>query len=217
MTDTQTGLSGTITLRRLPAALAVAVALIAAGSIGFYLRGLDYFAGPKAGERLASSPHPVATVPSGFTRLPSRTFGNWTMTCIEAPKQGKRCELVMPVVDKNKQAVLRLAVTRGPQGKAVLVVMTPPNVVLPEGLTLVPGRRSAIKLGFLRCAPRACQAITALDSGAESALSAADTLEIGYVGAGGRKVAYKMPTSGFADGYAAWQAAYPPPASPSAP
>ena len=153
----------------------------------------------------------AGSLPPGFTRLSPHSFGNWTLACIQGPKGGKQCDLVMPVVDgATKNVVLKLLVTRGPQGKPVLIVLTQPNVVLPEGLSLAMGSQPAIKIAFLRCGPGACQALLELDGTTSAALGKADTLQIGYVGANGNRLGYKVPTTGFGDGYAAWQTKSPP-------
>jgi invasion protein IalB len=211
MTETSSSPSATNTVRLRSAVAAVVVALVFGGIAGFYIRGLHHFSAPQGSPLQPAANRPAASLPAGFTRLAPRSFGNWTLACVQGPKGGKQCDLVMPVIDgATKKTVLKLLVTRGPQGKPVLSVLTPPDVVLPEGLTLVPGSKPAIKIAFLRCGPGACQALLALDGATSAALGGADALQISYVGAGGHKVGYKVPTTGFSDGYAAWQTESPP-------
>jgi invasion protein IalB len=136
-------------------------------------------------------------------------FGKWVLGCIADAAQAKRCRLALQVVDKTRtHLVLSFVVSRTPQGKPALGILTPPRAVLPAGVSLTLGDRHAT-VPFVTCAPSACQAGTLLDDGLAAALSGTDVLEVGYLAGPGRPITYRVPIAGFADGLKAWQAAVP--------
>jgi invasion protein IalB len=141
------------------------------------------------------------------TRLAPQHFDSWTLQCIQGPRGGKRCALVLMAVDKSrKHLLLRLSVVRSKKGP-VLVALTPPNALLSAGFTLTPGKAQAFVAPFARCLPRACEAMTDLTEPLVKDLSGADKSQVRFVAAAGRPMEFEIPTTGFANGYAAWQKA----------
>lgn len=166
---------------------------------------IGYYAG-----RQNATPAQVVSGPgrarqSQFIRLPPQHFDSWTLQCLQGPRGGKRCSLVLMAVDKErKHILLRLSVLRSRQG-TMLVALTPPNALLSAGFTLTPDKAQAIQAPFARCLPQACEAITALSDPIVKTLSGADKSHVRFVSAGGRPIEFEIPTTGFSDGYAAWQ------------
>lgn len=140
-----------------------------------------------------------------IARLAPQHFDSWTLQCIQGPRGGKRCALVLMAVDKSrKHLLLRLSVVRSKKGP-VLVALTPPNALLSAGFTLTPAKSQALVAPFARCLPRACEAMTDLTDTLVKGLSGADKSHVRFVGAAGRQIEFEIPTTGFANGYAAWQ------------
>jgi invasion protein IalB len=143
-------------------------------------------------------------------RLPPKKFGNWTLACVVTPQDVKRCTLIFQAIDQTRTRLLmRLSVLRGAKGP-VMVVLTPPNAILAGGVTLTPGTAAPVKIPFVRCMPRACQAGIPISDSVATAMGAAQTTEARFIAGTGRPVTYKLPTQGFQEGYAAWQQAEPP-------
>jgi invasion protein IalB len=153
-----------------------------------------------------ATPAPVVVGPgaqAAIARLPLQHFGGWTLKCIRDPRTGTRCALALMAVDKSKHLLLRLSVVRSGQAP-VLVALTLPNALVSAGLTLTPEKEQPIVLPFAHCRPHACEAMTILTDGLATNLSAADKSHVRF-NVAGRPVEFEIPTTGFADGYAAWQ------------
>ncbi len=151
-----------------------------------------------------------------MTRLAPQHFDSWTLQCLQGPRGGKRCSLVLMAVDKSrKHLLLRLSVVRSRKGP-VLVALTPPNALLSAGFTLTPGKAQAMVAPFARCLPQACEAMTDLTDTLIKDLSGAEKSHVRFVAAAGRPLEFEIPTTGFANGYAAWQKADTAPAAHAA-
>lgn len=177
--------------------------LALAGTLGFYIGKNQIIGGTTPTTSTAEAPQ----LPKGITRLPVQKFGNWNLNCLQNLEKQKKCELVLRAVDKTRKAlVLSLVVARNAKGEALLVVVTPPSVMFSAGVQLVPGTSQPLTAGFAACRPGSCQAAVALADPVTDALSSADFLQVSYVAGAGNKVSYKLPLTGFREGYAAWQA-----------
>jgi invasion protein IalB len=174
-------------------------ALLLAGLAGFYIRGLDYFSAPVKAVAAAKSQ------PNGIRSLPPRAFGHWKLMCIVNGQGDKKCELLLRVTDRDsKKLLMNLVVTRDDKGKPMFVVVTPPSVVLPAGVKLVPAGKPGAKANFLNCKPGSCEAARVLDDAFRFALSSASTLQVSYVAGNGHPIGYNLPVDGFKDGYTVW-------------
>lgn len=181
--------------------------LVISGVAGFYIG--KYRSPMNAPQIVASeTPQPqMPRLPEGVTRLPSRTFGNWNLNCLQNRQQQKICELVLRAVDKTRKAlVLSLAVARNPKGGPVFVVTTPPSAELSAGIRLVADTNPEQHTNFVTCGPRACHAVSELTDSIITMLSSGTSLQVSYVAERGRAISYKLPIAGFHEGYAAWQA-----------
>ena len=176
--------------------------LALAGTAGFYIGKEQIIGGAAPATTMAQVPQ----LPKGVTRLPVQKFGNWNLNCLQNEQKQKKCELVLRAVDKTRKAlVLSLVVARNAKGEALLVVVTPPSVTFSAGVQLVPGAGQPLTAAFASCRPGSCQAAVVLADAVTESLSSADTLEVSYVAGAGNKVSYKLPMTGFREGYSAWQ------------
>jgi invasion protein IalB len=159
---------------------------------------------------------PQLTIP----QLPpgTQTFGNWALVCGQAQEgqDAGRCGLLMRVIDQQAQRVLMsLTVSRGPQGNAIMVINTPPGVVIPAGVSLTPENGTAETGGIQVCRPQGCTGVILLTETLISEMSTVTMTALGYTAATGQPVNLNLPTTGFAEGFAAWQTAYPAPPPPA--
>jgi invasion protein IalB len=181
-------------------AAAVLAALAFAAGI-LYVRSTN-----QAAQQAASNPA-VPPLPEG-----TRSFGPWALTCADEDQGAKRCTLIVRVIDQQtKHMVLSITVTRGPRGNPILIVLTPPSVTTAQGLTVTPATGNEVKAPVQSCTPQRCMAIVLIDDNLRQALSTAPTTTFTYVAGNGRIVSYPLPTRGFAEGFAAFEAEYPHP------
>ena len=152
-------------------------------------------------------------------RLPPKKFENWALACVKTPKNVTRCSLVLRAVSKDtKKLLMTLAVSRSGNGKPIMVVVTPPGALLSAGVRLTPGTAKEVTARFVQCGRGACEAAMLLDDAAVTAFSNAPTTTVAFVAGNGKPLGLKLPTAGFAAGYAAWELAMPaPPGSANAP
>jgi invasion protein IalB len=198
-------MTNAILSNRLVLVLAAIVALAAVG-------GIAYNFGYRQGAASVVAAQPARPAQPQVTRLPPKRFGNWTEQCALDAQQVKRCRLIFQVADKSRQhLVLRLLVSRGPKGRAVLIALTPPNAVVRGGISIAPGTAQPLVLPFLSCGPGACRAGALLADDFVNALSSAAETTVSYQAGTGRPVTYKLPTQGFSSAYSAWLADDPPP------
>ena len=181
-----------------------AIALLGAAAVALAaVAGIVFFWPQEA-------PPPAPAVPP----LPpgSRSFDNWALACQRDAQNVNRCSLLIRVLNRdNRQLVMSLSLTRGPQGRSIMVVTTPPGIAVPAGVTLTPVNGTAVKGDVQTCRPNGCTAVVVLNDMTIMELSGAPTTTVGYVAANGQNVNLNLPTQGFAAGYSAWLADYPPP------
>lgn len=187
-------------------AAAFIVAIAATAGIAFY-----------AGRHTAPQAEPSQTsrvAQQNFTRLPPKRFGAWTLACLRDAEQTTHCSLLLRATNERHQLVMQLALVRTPKDKAAITILTGPNALVENGVTLTPGSTPPVTLPFERCLPRACQASLLVSDKLVSALGSSDATEVRFVAGNGNPIDYRLETAGFKDGYAAWQNENPqPPAS----
>ena len=155
----------------------------------------------------------------GVPPLPpgTRSFGSWALVCGQDPQNPNRCGLLIRAIDQqSQQLVVSLNLTRGPQGNPIIVVNTPPGIVIPSGVTLTPANGTAARGAVQVCRPRGCTGIVVLSDTLLTELAAAQATTVSFVSANGQTANLNLPTTGFAEGFTAWRAAFPPPAQPEA-
>jgi invasion protein IalB len=175
------------------------VAVVAVAAIAYFAGFNGVRNPPQAGGQLRPG---MARI----VRLPPRKFDSWMLGCIRTPRNVTRCGLILQAVDSAQhRLLLRLTVLHTRSGP-IMVAVTPPNAILPQGFTITPEKAKPVTSPFSRCMPRACQAVIKLTDDLVSELNSANTTGIHFVAGSGRPVNFKIPTNGFAAGYAAFQA-----------
>ena len=159
-------------------------------------------------------PPPQSTIP----QLPpgTQSYGNWALVCNQNQPQAndgpQRCGLLMRVINQEAQQVLMsLNVSRGPLGNAIIIVNTPPGITIPAGVSLTPENGTAATGGVQVCRPQGCTGVILLSEMLLAEMSAVEMTTLGYTAANGQAVNFNLPTTGFAEGYAAWNQAFPAP------
>jgi invasion protein IalB len=142
-------------------------------------------------------------------------FQAWSLACRNPTPSDKRCVLFIAVADpQKKQVVLTFSIARTPKGAPVLVVDTPPGVVVDQGMTVTAGAAEPIKIPIQSCGPRVCRAMTDLTPSLQAALEEAALTSVAYTKADNQQATFNLPTRGFKDGIAAWLAGSEPAGQP---
>jgi len=184
-------------------AIAVGLALAAFAGMALYADRTSPTASLSATGPAGSHPRP------SFVRLPPRQFGDWNLSCIRI-LQGSRteCALTFNAVDKSrKHLLLRMSVAQTAKGP-VMIVLTPPAAVPSSGFSFAPDKGAAIDIPFARCLPGYCETAFTLTDAIAASLRTAQGAQVKFL-AGKQTVSFRMPMTGFADGYAAWLAKQP--------
>jgi invasion protein IalB len=151
----------------------------------------------------------------GVPPLPAnaRMFNNWALIGCQPNANNARCVLVRRAVNQQtRRLIMQMTVTRVPNGAAIMVVTLPPNVAIPNGLTITPMGGTAVKGAIRRCVPQACTAAVALTDTLANEMAATDTTALEFVAANGRNIRMNVNIQGFNQGFAAWLGAVPAPA-----
>jgi invasion protein IalB len=186
----------------------IAIAALGAAALAVAAIGaLVYF-------RSAPPPPPPPPPQQTIPQLPpgTQSFGNWALVCNQPEGDAQRCSLLMRVINQEAQQVLMsLNLTRGPLGNAIVVINTPPGVTIPAGVSLTPEGGTTETGGVQVCRPQGCTGVIVLSETLLAEMSAVETTTVGYTAANGQAVNLALPTTGFAEGYAAWDLAFPAP------
>jgi invasion protein IalB len=183
----------------------VAAALIVLAGVGGYLLGVNRHEPPPLAVSMRK-PTEAQPAPSLWQPMPERSFGNWRLECARNAQGAKQCELLLRgIAPKTHQFPAALVVGEGPRGRSVLMLRTPPDVILPKGVRLKLGNTDTGVLNFVACTRNFCEAVQELDDKLSKALGGADAAGIRYTLANGHEVGFKLACNGFADGLGAWQ------------
>jgi len=156
----------------------------------------------------------------GVPPLPAnaRMFNNWALIGCQGAANDGRCVLLRRAVNQQTQRlVMQMTIARAPNGTPVMAITLPPNVGIPQGITLTPMGGTAVKGAIRACRPQACTGALVVSDTLVKELSATDTTALQFVAANGRGVRMNVNIQGFAQGFAAWDAAAPRPPAAEAP
>jgi invasion protein IalB len=185
----------------------VVVAVIGVGLGSFYLG--------KTSKSVTGSPDnqsatTMPQLPTGWERESVRQFDRWQLDCLKTPQGKRRCSLMLSAIGKQtKKLVFALMVSAGNNSQPILVVITPPAVLLQRGVKLTFGSKEIPAIPFVGCNGRFCRAVTLLDKDTTDAISQSNSVTAQFTVNSGRPIALKLQTNGFVDGYAAWQTTLP--------
>ena len=128
-------------------------------------------------------------------------FKDWDLIC-PPPKEanGRRvCEIRTVILsDKGQKlgALVVAAIAGDPRGEVIASALLPLGVDLTSEPTLeVEGK--PMRLKYLRCLQRGCEALTALSEGQQAALRAGSIAKVGVGVGGGKTATFQFSLSGF--------------------
>lgn len=134
-----------------------------------------------------------------------RTFGTWSVVCVEPDKQPKSCSMIQSHVQaipqtNKKRMVLRWAISNSKteQKQAVIV---PAGVSISEGVRLFLGDAQPVVLGYSFCGPRVCIASAPLDAKTIAAIKGDKKASASYVLGSKKLVQIQLDLNGFAEAY----------------
>jgi invasion protein IalB len=156
----------------------------------------------------------------GVPPLPAnaRMFNNWAMVGCQPGAPRGRCVLLRRAVNQQTgRLIMQMTIVRAQTGAAVMAVTLPPNVIIPPGVTVTPTGGTAVKGTIRLCRPLACTAAVAVTDALAKEMAATEMTALEFVAANGRPIRMNVNTRGFAQGFAAWQAAVPAPAVAATP
>jgi len=156
----------------------------------------------------------------GVPPLPAnaRMFNNWALIGCQDGGNDGRCVLLRRAVNQQTQRlVMQMTIARAQNGTPVMAVTLPPNIGIPQGVTLTPMGGTAVRGPIRACRPQACTGALVMSDVLTKELSATDTAALQFVAANGRGIRMNVNIQGFAQGFAAWQTAAPPPPAPATP
>lgn len=158
--------------------------------------------------------------PGGVAPLPAnaRMFNNWALIgCGQAANDG-RCVLLRRAVNQQTQRlIMQMTIARAQNGAALMAITLPPNVVIPNGLTITPMGGMAVRAPIRTCRPQACTAAVAISETLANEMAANNQVALEFTAANGRAIRMNVNIQGFAQGYSAWLAAAPAPAVVASP
>ena len=170
---------------------AAAVLVVAVGSF-FYFRG------------------PANT--GGVPPLPAnaRMFNNWALIGCQQGANDGRCVLLRRAVNQQtRRLVMQMTVARAQNGAAVMAITLPPNVGIPQGVTVTPMGGTAVKGPIRACRPAACTGAVVLSDQLAKEMAGTNQTALEFTAANGRAIRMNVNIQGFAQGFAAWQQAAP--------
>jgi invasion protein IalB len=151
----------------------------------------------------------------GVPPLPAnaRMFNNWALIGCNSATDRVPCVLIRRAVNQQtRRLVMQMTIARAQNGSPVMAVTLPPNVVIPNGVTITPMGGTAVKGPIRACRPQACTGAIAVSETFVKEMGATNTTALEFTAANGRPIRMNVNIQGFAQGFAAWQQAAPAPA-----
>ncbi len=156
--------------------------------------------------RPATPPAAPAAPAAAPAATPERTvsqYGDWSLTCIQAAGQPRRCEVGLQLQDQQRRLGAAVALGRVSRDTPMrLVVVVPPNVRVSQPLRLVLEASETANLPFAVCTNNSCVAeLEMRDDVLVRRLrvrAAENPGRLEWKDAGGNDVALPLPVRGFA-------------------
>jgi len=135
-----------------------------------------------------------------------KSFGGWTVTCIEPDKGVKNCSMIQSLAAVNKQTnqkrvVMRWAISDTKSHEQTQSVVVPTGVSIKEGIRLFLGDAQPIVIAYDFCGPRVCIGSSSLDAKLIGALKTSKKASASYVLGSKQLVQVPLDLTGFAEAY----------------
>lgn len=134
-----------------------------------------------------------------------KTFGTWSVVCVEPDKQPKSCSMIQSHVQANaqtqkKRMVLRWAISNSKTEQKQTVIV-PAGVSVTEGVRLFLGNSQPIVLAYGFCGPRVCIASAPIDAKTIAGMKGDKKASASYVLPSKKLVQIQLDLNGFAEAY----------------
>jgi invasion protein IalB len=154
---------------------------------------------------VALSLAPIAQPASAAEQI-VKTFGSWTVRCVERDKAPKTCSMIQSSVQVNKQnkrrrLLLRWAISTTQKGEQTQRLIVPTGVSIKEGVRLFIGEGEPTVIPYNVCGPRVCIAEAPVDAKAISAIKASKKVSASYVRGSKQLAQVTLNPDGFAEAY----------------
>jgi invasion protein IalB len=148
----------------------------------------------------------VPPLPASAETKTEKSFSGWTVTCVEADKEGKSCTMIqsLATVDKQtnrKRVVMRWAISNSKGHEQTQSVVVPTGVSIKEGIRLFLGEAEPIVIAYNFCGPRVCIGSSPFDAKLVAAIKASKKASANYVLGSKQLVQVPLDLSGFSEAY----------------
>jgi len=148
----------------------------------------------------------VMATPGNAATMSQKTFGGWTVSCVEPDKAAKRCSMVQSQVQVDKQTnrkslALRWTISTDEKHEQTLGFMVPTGVSIKEGVRFFLGDADPIVVAYTFCGPRICFASIPLDAKTIAATKASKKASASAVLGSKQLMQVQLDLSGFGEAY----------------
>src|SRR5262249_125406 len=111
----------------------------------------------------------VMATPGDATEMSQKTFGGWTVSCVEPHKPPTPCSMYQSQIQVDKQTnrkslALRWTISTDEKHEQTMGFMVPSGVSIKEGVRFFLGDAEPVVVAYTFCGPRICVASTSLDA-----------------------------------------------------
>jgi invasion protein IalB len=144
----------------------------------------------------------IGHAPANAMTRTEKTFGSWTVVCVENDNKPKRCDMVQSRVQADsKKVVLIWSIASDPDKGLIQAVTVPAGVSIKEGVRLFIGDGEPLTLAYDVCGPRYCVASTPLDPKVVASIKSAQKASASYVQSTRKLLQVNIEVTGFSDAY----------------
>jgi invasion protein IalB len=142
---------------------------------------------------------------SAATRV-EKTFGKWSVVCVQPDNEPKTCSMVQthvqPIKNSNKNSlVLRWTISVNKDREQTQSLVVPPGVSIKEGVRLFLGDAEPKMIEYSFFGRRLCLATAPFDAKAAATVEASKKVSASYVRGSKQLVQVPLDLSGFREAY----------------
>ena len=158
------------------------------------------------GALLATSLAIATALPAHATTKTEKTFGSWTVACVEPDNEDKRCSMIQSQVQQDAQTnrqklVLRWTISTNKNHEQTLGFVVPTGVSVKDGVRFFLGEADPIVVTYNFCGPRVCIASAPLDTKVVATTKASKKASASYVLGSKQLVQVQLDLNGFGEAY----------------
>lgn len=128
-------------------------------------------------------------------------YGSWRVACPAASQPKLNCEMVQDILDsKSHQEIVRIAISKLPNGKPAVDMVLPLGVALQQGVALQWGTDPAITAKFRTCTEQGCIVDMPMDAKLQASFDGGKDGKVVFESANENKpIAIPISLTGFGD------------------